>query len=161
MPVSQIQKQTVEVVKPHPEGPVADLHRGANCGRASSTDSITDSSRDVQMQVPAVQVAQKTVKDPQTKSINKVMRIPVTPSMNAVVDVPVVAQHQEPTVHKRDENEMNKLKIETKNSLETHGITIRSTSIVEEMKSKFEVGNKKKKAQEVVHAQKRLDENQW
>ena len=83
IPVQQKLEQTVEVVR-------------TNCGRISSA---ADFSRDVQMQVQAVQVAQKTVKDPQTQSTSKVMRIPVAPSMNTVVDVPVVAQHQEPTVH--------------------------------------------------------------
>ena len=47
----------------------------------------------MQVKVPAVQVAQKIIKDPQTQSINKVMDIPVVQSMNTVVDVPVVVQH--------------------------------------------------------------------
>ena len=80
--------------------------------------------------------------------------------MNTVLRLKLIMAIQEVEGCK-DENETNNLKIETKNSLETHGITMRSTSIVEEMKSKFEVGHKKKKAQEFVHARKRLDENQW
>ena len=43
----------------------------------------------------------------------------------------------------RDENEVNKTKVEAKNGLENHCATTRSTSIVEQMKSKFEVGHKK------------------
>ena len=82
----------------HPTGPGADLHRGANCGRASSTDSTTDPSRDVQMQVPAVQVVQKTIRDPQAHFNNTVTDIPVVQSMNKVVDVLVAVQHQAPMV---------------------------------------------------------------
>ena len=44
----------------------------------------------------------------------------------------------------RDENEVNKTKVEAKNGLENHCATTRSTSIAEQMKSKFEVGHKKK-----------------
>ena len=59
-----------------------------------------------------------------------------------------------------DENETNNLKIETKNSLETHGMTMRSTSNVEEMKSKFEFGHKKN-TQEAARARNRSDKNRW
>ena len=48
------------------------------------------------MKFAAVEVAKKTVKDPQTQSINKVMDIPVVQSMNTVVGVLVVVQHQAP-----------------------------------------------------------------
>ena len=51
-----------------------------------------------QRQVPANRVAQKTVMDPQTQSIDNVMDITVVQSMNAVVHVPVVVQHQAPMV---------------------------------------------------------------
>ena len=61
-------EKTIEVVKTGPTGPGADLHHEANCRRANFTDSR------VQMQLPAVQVAQKTVKDPQTQSIVKELR---------------------------------------------------------------------------------------
>ena len=64
VPVSQIQEQTIGVVKVHRTGPDAGLHRGSHCGRASSTDSVTDSSRAVQVPIPAAQVVQKTAEDP-------------------------------------------------------------------------------------------------
>ena len=65
--IPQSQEQTIESVKIHPKGSSTELQRGLNCGRASSTDSMTDSSRDAQMQVPTVQVAQKTVKEIRSK----------------------------------------------------------------------------------------------
>ena len=68
IPVPHVMEKTIEVVKTGPTGPSADLHREANYRRASFTDSR------VNMQVPAVQVAQKTVKDPQTQSIVKELR---------------------------------------------------------------------------------------
>ena len=58
-------------MKTGPTGPNANLHREANYRRASFTDSR------VQMQVPAVQVAQRAVKDPQTQSIVKELRFQV------------------------------------------------------------------------------------
>ena len=58
----------------------------------------------------------------------------------------------------RDKNEVNKTKIKDENGPENHCVTMRSTSIVEELKFKFEVGHKKK-TQEVVHAPNRLDKN--
>ena len=103
IPRPQIQERTVIVVKAHPTGLGAephwegsrsreahrtglgaDLHCGANCGRASSKDSMTDSCRDVQTKVSAVQVVLKTVRDPQAQFTD------------TVVDVPVVVQHQAP-----------------------------------------------------------------
>ena len=60
----------------------------------------------------------------------------------------------------RDEWEINKTNVEAKNGLKNHCVTMRSTSIVEELKSKFEVGHKKK-TQEAVHARNRLDKNRW
>ena len=68
IPVPHVMEKPIEVVKTGPTGPGADLHREANYRRASFTDSR------VQMQVTAVQVAQKTVKDPQTQSIVKELR---------------------------------------------------------------------------------------
>ena len=65
--IPQTQEQIIESVKVHPKGSSTELQRGLNCGRASSTDSMTDSSRDAQMQVPTVQVAQKTVKEIRSK----------------------------------------------------------------------------------------------
>ena len=65
--IPQTQEQTIESVKVHPKGSNTELQRGLNCGRASSTDSLTDSSRDARMQVPTVQVAQKTVKEIRSK----------------------------------------------------------------------------------------------
>ena len=72
IPSPQIQEQTVDVVKAHFKGVGAVLHRGANCGRASFTDSLTDSSRDVQVPIPAFQVVQKTIRDPQVHFNNTV-----------------------------------------------------------------------------------------
>ena len=72
IPIPQIQERTVEVVRAHPTGPGAGLHRGANCARASSTDPMTDSSRDVQVPIPAVQVVQKTLRDPQASMVQEV-----------------------------------------------------------------------------------------
>ena len=60
----------------------------------------------------------------------------------------------------RDENNVNKTNAEAKNGLKNHCGTLRSTSIVEKLKSKFEVGHKKK-TQETVHARNRLDKNRW
>ena len=65
--IPQTQEQIIESVKVHPKGSSTELQRGLNCGRSSSTDSMTDSSRDAQMQVPIVQVAQKTVKEIRSK----------------------------------------------------------------------------------------------
>ena len=48
------------------------------------------------------------------------------------------------------------MKIEAKNSLETHGITMLNTSIVKELRSKFEVGHMNE-----VHARNRSDKNRW
>ena len=81
----QIQEKIHEVIQLIRRGPGAVLYRGANCGRASSADSVTISPR-VHRQVPAVQVVQKTVGDPQIQFIDK------------AVDIPVVQQRQVPTV---------------------------------------------------------------
>ena len=67
IPSPQTQEQTVESVQVHPKGLSADLQRGSNCGRASSTDSMTDSSQNIPSRIPAVQVAQKTVKELRSK----------------------------------------------------------------------------------------------
>ena len=67
---------------------------------------------------------------------------------------------QEPEVY-RDEEEVNKTNVEAKNGLKNHCVTMRSTSIVEKLKSKFEVGYKAKTEEAVQKAQNCLDENQW
>ena len=60
----------------------------------------------------------------------------------------------------QDEDEVDKTKIEAKNGLKNHCVTVQSTSIVEKMKSKFEVGHKKV-TEKIAHARNRLDKNQW
>ena len=93
VPVSQIQQQTIRVVKARRTGPGAGLHRGSHCGRAISTNSVTDSSRAVQVPIPAVQLVPKTIRDPQAH-FHDTVDIPVVQSMNTIVDVPVVVTTQ-------------------------------------------------------------------
>ena len=71
-----------------------------------------------QRQVPAVQVAQKTI---------------VSPAENDHV-----IQEAE---RYRDEDKVDKTKTKAKSGLENHCTAMRNTSIVKEMKSKFEVGH--------------------
>ena len=77
-------------------------------------------------------------------------------TVEQVIDEPD-PQIQEAEEH-RDEDEVNKTKVEAKNGLENHCATTRSTSIVEQMKSKFEVGHKKR-TQEAGYARNRSDQN--
>ena len=62
----------------------------------------------------------------------------------------------------RDENELDKMKMETTSGLKNHCVTIQSTSTVKELKSKFEVGHKKE-TEEAVHlrARNRSNKNRW
>ena len=60
----------------------------------------------------------------------------------------------------RNENDVNKTKVEAKNVLKNHCVTMRSTSIVEKLRSKFEVGHKKEIVED-VHARNRSDKNRW
>ena len=88
--------------------------------------------------VPVPHVMEKTIEvvklSPQERDQNS--------TMEQLIDEPD-PRIQEAEEH-RDENEVNKAKVEAKNGLENHSATTRSTSIVEQMKSKFEVGHKKK-----------------
>ena len=159
--VPQIQEQTLEVVKAHSTGPGVDLQRGG-----SSTESMTDSSRDVQMQVRTVQAVQQT-------------RHPQAQFNNTVTDIPVVQQRQVPITSEngrlsqtetdhltqeaeeyRDEDKLDTLEIEAKNGLKNNCVTMRNTSIVEQLKSKFELEHNKN-TQQVVHARNRSDKNRW
>ena len=67
VPVSQIQEETVEVTQRVPQDRMSDHVVEQTVDIPSSTESMTESSRDAQMHVPAVQVAQKTVKELRSK----------------------------------------------------------------------------------------------
>ena len=60
----------------------------------------------------------------------------------------------------RDEDEVNKTKIEAQNGLENHGVTTRNTIIEGRPKDKFEVGHKKKTEEAVQNARNCSDKNQ-
>ena len=63
VPISKIQEETVEVIQLLPQDRMSDRVVQQITDSPSSTDSVADSSHDVQMPVPAIQVAQKTVKE--------------------------------------------------------------------------------------------------
>ena len=94
VPVSQIQEETVEVIQLIPQDRMSDRVVEQIVDSPSFTDS-----RDEQVQAPEVQVAQKTVKDPQTQSTVKELR-----SMFEVGHSKVT----EKTVHGRNRSDKNR-----------------------------------------------------
>ena len=60
----------------------------------------------------------------------------------------------------RDKNKDSKTKIMDENGPENHYVTVRSTSIVEKLKSKFDVGHRRE-TEEAAHARNRSDKNRW
>ena len=117
----------------------------------------------VQRQVPIVQKVQKIVEVPQTQFIDKVVDVPVhmqrqVPAVQvAQKTIASPAEHHHATQEAeryRDEEKVGKAKIKTKSGLENHCTAMRNTSIVKELRSKFEVGHKKE-----VRARNRLDKD--
>ena len=60
----------------------------------------------------------------------------------------------------RDGDKVDKTKIKAKSSLENHCTVMRNTSIVKEMRSKFEVGHTKG-TEKSAHARNQSDKNRW
>ena len=70
VPFSQIQEETVEVIQLLPQDRMSDRVIEQIVDTPSSTDSVADSSHGEQMPVPAIQVAQKTVKELRTNEVH-------------------------------------------------------------------------------------------
>ena len=130
-PVSQIQK-TVEVpqiqfineavgvpVIVQRQVPVVQkMQKAVEASQAQSTDRVANAPVIMQRQVPAVEVAQKTI--------------------GSLAENDHVTQEAEKY---RDEDKVDKMKIKAKSGLENHCTAMRNTSIVKQMRSKFEVGH--------------------
>ena len=117
------------------------------------------SSRDGQVNAPAVQVVQQTVEDPQATHDNTVMdamiqKVQITheaPQLQFIDDIEdgrcsqteIDRMAQEGERH-RDEDEPDAAKIEAKSRLENNCVSVQNTLTEEKAKDKFEAGDKEK-----------------
>ena len=117
----------------------------------------------VQRQVPIVRKVQKTVEASQAQPTDRVMNAPVimqrhVPAVQVAqktIASPTENDHVTQEAEKyRDGDKIDKTKIKAKSGLENHCTVMRNTSIVKEMRSKFEVGHKKE-----ARARDRLDKD--
>ena len=99
MPIPQIRKESGEVTQIIPTARMSDRVVEQIVDSPSSTDSLVNSSHGEQMPVPAIPVAQKTVKDPQTQSIVKELRSKFEVGHTKVT---------EKTVHVRNRSDKNR-----------------------------------------------------
>ena len=127
--------------------PVSHIQETVEVHQKQFIDKAVDVPIVLQRQVPIVRKMQKTVEVPQAQSTDKVINgrsNQITIANQRGRPSPTENDHvvQEAENH-RDKNEVNKTKIEDENGPEIHCVTMRNTSIVKELRSKFEVGHTK------------------
>ena len=140
------------------------MQKTTEATRIQFVDRTVDTPVVQQGQVPTVQTVQKTMENRQTQFLDEVAGMPVVvqhkvpmipkvqktaevlqaQSTDEVMDTPVIMQRQ-----------VQAIQVAQKTVKDPQ-----TQSIVKELRSKFEVGHKKK-AQEAVHARSRLDKNRW
>ena len=113
-------------------------------------DKTVDAPVIVQRQVPIVRKVQKTVEVLQAQSTDEVVDTPVIMQRQVqaiqvaqkIITSPAENDHLTQEAEKyRDEDKVDKTKIKAKSGLENQCTVMRNTSIVKEMRSKFEVGH--------------------
>ena len=160
------------------------------CATAHLSTGAGDVPMIMQVQVPEVQVAQKIIStthfdstvtednhlqckfqcDGTSPAPRGASQIEVTVpthtkftgrSNQSTIKSPAEFDHvvQEAENH-RDKDEVNKTKIKDENGPENHCVTMRSTSIEEKLKSKFEIGHTRE-TEKAAHARNRSDKNRW
>ena len=123
----------------------------------------------MQRQVPIVRKVQKTVEASQAQPTDRVMNAPVimqrhVPAVQVAqktIASPTENDHVTQEAEKyRDGDKVDKTKIKAKSSLENHCTVMRNTSIVKDMRSKFDVGHTKG-TEKSAHARNQSDKNRW
>ena len=184
MPQERVQNCTVEQFIDMPVMMQHQVRETVEVPQTQFIDKAVDVPVIEQRQVPIVRKVQKTVEVPQTQFINKVVDVPVhmqrpVPAVQVVqktaeatriqfidrtVDIPAVQHRQVPTVQTVQKTvEIPQIASPAENDhliqeaeLENHRTAMRKTSIVKEMRSKFEVGHTNR-----AHARSWLDKNRW
>ena len=161
IPVPHVMEKTTEVVKLIPQERIQNrtmeqiihvpvLQETVEVPQIQFIDEAADVPVIVQRQVPIVQKMQKTVEASQVKSPDRVMyapaimqrHVPTVQVAQKTVVSPIENDHVTQEAEKyRDGDKVDKTKIKTKSGLENHCTVMRNTSIVKELRSKFEVGH--------------------
>ena len=162
VPVPHMMEQTIEVVKHIPQEHVQNhtvkqiidmpvmVQETVEVRQIQFIDEAVDVPVIVQRQVPIVQRMQNTVEACQAQSTDRVMNAPVimqrhVPAVEVAqktIASPAENNHVTQEAEKyRDKDKVDKTKIKAKSGLENHCTAMRNTSIVTEMRSKFEVGH--------------------
>ena len=162
VPVTRVMEKTIEGVKQIPQ-----VQKTVEVPQIQFIDEAVDVPVVMRRQVPVVQKMQKTVEASQVQSTDEVMNALVT--MQRHVPAVQVAQKSiaspaenhhltQGAENYRDEDRVDKVKTKAKSGLENHCTAMRNTSIVKEMRSKFEVGHTKV-TEENVHGRNRSDKD--
>ena len=126
-----------------------------------------------QRQVPTVQTVQNTVKIPQGQFLDKVVDMPVVVErqVSTVADAPTTMNEKgrwsqtvtdrmiQEADRCRDEEEINKAKVEAQNGMEKDCVTMRNAAVGGKFKFKLEAGDKEETEKTVQGAGNWLDKN--
>ena len=147
IPQERVQNDTVEQIIDMPVVMQRKVQKTVEVLQTQFIDDTVDVPVVVQRQMPIVQKMQKTVEAPQAQSTDRVMNalvimqrhVPAVQVAQKTIVPPAENDHviQEAERY-RDEDKVDKTKTKAKSGLENH---CTNTSIVKEMRSKFEVGH--------------------
>ena len=151
IPQERVQNCTVEKTINMPVTMQHQVQKTVEVPQTQFIDKAVDVPVIAQRQVPIVRKAQKTVEVPQAQSTDdEVMNalvimqrhVPAIQVAQKTIASPAQSDHLIQEAEKyRDEDKVDKTKIKAKSGLENLCTAMRNTSIVKEMRSKFEVGH--------------------